>query len=107
MIALLTGLMAFKAPSHVTLDVHGVGYEVLIPLSTYYSFPNQHELVTLSIHTHVREDAIQLYGFLTARGERSLSVADGHLRHRAKIGAQCPVYPLGPRPLRRHSGRRH
>ena len=69
MIALLTGLMAFKAPSQVTLDVHGVGYEVLIPLSTYYSLPNQHELVTLSIHTHVREDAIQLYGFLTA-GEK-------------------------------------
>lgn len=66
MIALLTGLLAFKAPSHVTLDVHGVGYEVLIPLSTYYSLPTQHESVTLSIHTHVREDAIQLYGFLTA-----------------------------------------
>ncbi len=66
MIALLTGLMAFKAPSHVTLDVHGVGYEVLIPLSTYYSLPNQREPVTLSIHTYVREDAIQLYGFLTA-----------------------------------------
>ena len=65
MIALLTGHLAFKAPSHVTLDVHGVGYEVLIPLSTYYSLPNQHESVTLSIHTHVREDAIQLYGFLT------------------------------------------
>ncbi len=65
MIALLTGQLAFKAPSHVTLDVHGVGYEVLIPLSTYYSLPNQHEPVTLSIHTHVREDAIQLYGFLT------------------------------------------
>ena len=66
MIALLTGLVAFKAPSHITLDVHGVGYEVLIPLSTYYSLPNQSEAVTLSIHTHVREDAIQLYGFLTA-----------------------------------------
>lgn len=65
MIALLTGQLAFKAPSHVTLDVHGVGYEVLIPLSTYYSLPNQHESVTLSIHTHVREDAIQLFGFLT------------------------------------------
>ena len=65
MIALLTGHLAFKAPSHVTLDVHGVGYEVLIPLSTYYSLPNQQESVTLSIHTHVREDAIQLYGFLT------------------------------------------
>ncbi len=65
MIALLTGLLAFKAPSQVTLDVHGVGYEVLIPLSTYYSLPNPHDPVTLNIHTHVREDAIQLYGFLT------------------------------------------
>jgi Holliday junction DNA helicase RuvA len=65
MIALLTGLLASKAPSHVTLDVHGVGYEVLIPLSTYYSLPDQHERVTLTIHTHVREDAIQLYGFLS------------------------------------------
>ena len=75
MIALLTGLMAFKAPSHVTLDVHGVGYEVLIPLSTYYSLPNQHELVTLSIHTHVREDAIQLYGFLTAAEKEEIGRA--------------------------------
>jgi len=66
MIASLTGLVAFKAPSHVTLDVHGVGYEVMISLSTYYSLPDQHEGVTLRIHTHVREDAIQLYGFLTA-----------------------------------------
>lgn len=77
MIALLTGLLAFKAPSHVTLDVHGVGYEVLIPLSTYYSLPNQHELVTLSIHTHVREDAIQLYGFLTAAEKEAFLLLTG------------------------------
>ena len=77
MIALLTGLMAFKAPSHVTLDVHGVGYEVLIPLSTYYSLPHQHELVTLSIHTHVREDAIQLYGFLTAAEKEAFLLLTG------------------------------
>ena len=77
MIALLTGLMACRAPSHVTLDVHGVGYEVLIPLSTYYSLPNQHELVTLSIHTHVREDAIQLYGFLTAAEKEAFLLLTG------------------------------
>lgn len=77
MIALLTGLMAFKAPSQVTLDVHGVGYEVLIPLSTYYSLPNQHEQVTLSIHTHVREDAIQLYGFLTAAEKEAFLLLTG------------------------------
>ncbi len=77
MIALLTGLLAFKAPSQVTLDVHGVGYEVLIPLSTYYSLPNQHELVTLSIHTHVREDAIQLFGFMTAAEKEAFLLLTG------------------------------
>ena len=65
MIALLTGRLAFKAPTHLALDVHGVGYEVFIPLSTYYSLPNLNETTSLSIHTHVRDDAIQLYGFLT------------------------------------------
>ncbi|MFO0731722.1 MAG: OB-fold domain-containing protein [Nitrospiraceae bacterium] len=51
MIALLTGRVAFKAPAQVTLDVHGVGYEVFIPLSTFYfSLPNP-SVATL-IHTH-------------------------------------------------------
>ncbi|WHZ17424.1 MAG: Holliday junction ATP-dependent DNA helicase RuvA [Nitrospira sp.] len=77
MIALLTGLVAFKAPSQVTLDVHGVGYEVLIPLSTYYSLPDQHGTVTLRIHTHVREDAIQLYGFLTAAEKEAFLLLTG------------------------------
>ena len=65
MIALLTGRLAFKAPSHLALDVQGVGYEVFIPLSTYYNLPNIQDSLTLSIHTHVREDAIQLFGFST------------------------------------------
>ena len=65
MIALLTGRLAFKAPTHLALDVQGVGYEVFIPLSTYYGLPNLNETASLSIHTHVREDAIQLFGFLT------------------------------------------
>jgi holliday junction DNA helicase RuvA len=65
MIALLTGRLAFKAPTHLALDVQGVGYEVFIPLSTYYNLPNPQETLTLSIHTHVREDAIQLFGFST------------------------------------------
>jgi holliday junction DNA helicase RuvA len=65
MIASLTGRLAFKAPTHLALDVHGVGYEVFIPLSTFYSLPNLNESLSLSIHTHVREDAIQLFGFLT------------------------------------------
>lgn len=65
MIALLTGRLAFKAPTHLALDVQGVGYEVFIPLSTYYNLPNLNDSLSLSIHTHVREDAIQLFGFST------------------------------------------
>ncbi|MEW6245752.1 MAG: Holliday junction branch migration protein RuvA [Nitrospirota bacterium] len=64
MIASLTGRLAFKAPTHVTLDVQGVGYEVFVPLSTYYALPNLNEVTSLHIHTHLREDAIQLFGFL-------------------------------------------
>ena len=67
MIASLTGRLAFKAPTYLVLDVHGVGYEVFIPLSTYYGLPNLSESISLSVHTHVREDAIQLFGFLTSQ----------------------------------------
>ena len=67
MIASLTGRLAFKAPTYLVLDVHGVGYEVFIPLSTYYGLPNLSESTSLSVHTHVREDAIQLFGFLTSQ----------------------------------------
>ena len=67
MIASLTGRLAFKAPTHLVLDVHGVGYEVFIPLSTYYGLPNLSDSISLSVHTHVREDAIQLFGFLTSQ----------------------------------------
>lgn len=65
MIALLTGRLAFKAPTHLALDVQGVGYEVFVPLSTFYNLPELNQTVSLSIHTHVREDAIQLFGFVT------------------------------------------
>jgi Holliday junction DNA helicase RuvA len=65
MIAFLTGRLAFKAPTHLTLDVQGVGYEVHIPLSTYYALPNLDEITGLNIHTHLRDDAIQLFGFLS------------------------------------------
>jgi Holliday junction DNA helicase RuvA len=71
MIAFLTGKLTFKAPTHLTLDVHGVGYEVHIPLSTYYALPNVNEITALNIHTHVREDAIQLFGFLSPQEKES------------------------------------
>jgi Holliday junction DNA helicase RuvA len=65
MIALLTGVIAYKTPDHIILDVHGVGYRVLIPFSTYYELPEEGGAASLHIHTSVREDAIQLYGFRT------------------------------------------
>lgn len=64
MIALLTGQIAQKSPDHIILDVNGVGYRVQIPFSTYYDLPEE-GTVSLHIHTSVREDAIQLYGFRT------------------------------------------
>ena|SRR5437867_179123 len=71
MIGRLTGRLATKAPDQILLDVAGVGYLVHIPLSTFYELPDVESPVTLSIHTHVREDTLALYGFLTER-ERSL-----------------------------------
>lgn len=67
MIASLTGRLASKHPGGVVIDVQGVGYDVLIPLSTYYRLPEPEQPVSLTIHTHVREDAIQLFGFSTQR----------------------------------------
>ncbi len=64
MIALLSGKMAYKTPDHVIIDVNGVGYRVMIPFSTYYELPEE-GVVSLHIHTSVREDAIMLYGFRT------------------------------------------
>src|ERR1700722_4705994 len=67
MIGSLRGKLIDKRPNHVLLDVNGVGYEVQIPLSTFASLGALHEESTLLVHTHVREDQLSLYGFLTAR----------------------------------------
>jgi Holliday junction DNA helicase RuvA len=67
MIAMLHGKLADKRPNQVVVDVAGVGYLVHVPLSTFYSLGELHSEVSLIIHTQVREDAIALYGFLTAR----------------------------------------
>ena len=65
MIANLTGILAAKDPSRLVLDVNGVGYEVFIPLSTYFALPDLRARLTLHVFTHLREDSIQLFGFLT------------------------------------------
>ena len=67
MIAQLRGTLDDKRPNQVLVDVGGVGYLVHIPLSTFYALGDLHSNVTLLIHTQVREDAISLYGFLSAR----------------------------------------
>jgi Holliday junction DNA helicase RuvA len=67
MIAQLRGTLGDKRPNQVLVDVGGVGYLVHIPLSTFYALGDLHSNITLLIHTQVREDAISLYGFLSAR----------------------------------------
>ena len=65
MIGFLRGRIADKQPNTLIVDVQGVGYEVHVPLSTFYDVGEVGADVTLRIYTHVREDALQLYGFLT------------------------------------------
>jgi len=71
MIGYLAGVLREKTPSRVVVDVAGVGYEVFVPLSTFTELPDDGKTVALRVHTHVRDDAIVLYGFQSAR-ERSV-----------------------------------
>jgi Holliday junction DNA helicase RuvA len=65
MIAVLRGTLLEKSPSRLVIDVSGVGYDVQVPLSTFYALGEIGAPVTLRTHTHVREDVLALYGFLT------------------------------------------
>ena len=65
MIAFLRGRVLDKQPNRIVIDVQGVGYDVHVPLSTYYDVGDAGAEVALRIHTHVREEALQLFGFLT------------------------------------------
>lgn len=67
MIGRLTGTLLEKHPPQVLVDVQGVGYEVDVPMSTFYNLPATGQPVTLLTHFSVREDAQQLFGFLTAK----------------------------------------
>ena len=66
MIARLKGTLVDKTPNRVVIDVAGVGYDVLVPLSTFYGLGEAGSDVALRVHTHVREDVIALYGFSSA-----------------------------------------
>ena len=63
MIASLTGRLTRKAPDYIIIDVSGVGYQVFVPLSTFYRMPDEGAAASLHIHTHLREDMLALYGF--------------------------------------------
>ena len=67
MIGQLRGKLIQKKPNAILLDVQGVGYEVFIPLTSFYELPGEGEEVALKIHTHVREEALTLFGFLSQR----------------------------------------
>jgi len=73
MIAFLEGVIADKQPTSVILDVNGIGYEVQIPLSTYDRLPPKHQRCRLLTYDHLREDAHQIFGFMT-EGERHMFV---------------------------------
>ena len=70
MIGKLCGTLADKAPPQIVIDVGGVGYEVDVPMSTFYELPPVGEAVSLYTHMVVREDALLLYGFLTSTERR-------------------------------------
>ena len=65
MIAFLRGRVIDKQPNRIIVDVQGVGYDVQVPLSTYYEVGDLGSEIALKIYTHVREEALQLFGFLT------------------------------------------
>lgn len=71
MIAQISGQLAQKLPGEIVIDVGGVGYQVLIPLNVFYRLPEIGAAVSLQIHTHVREDSLQLFGFHDA-GEKQV-----------------------------------
>lgn len=72
MIAMLTGELAYRSPEQIIINVSGVGYRLQIPLSTFYTLPESGQ-VQLQVHTYVKEDAIQLFGF-SSDAEKALFV---------------------------------
>ncbi|MEK6689856.1 MAG: Holliday junction branch migration protein RuvA [Nitrospirota bacterium] len=65
MIASIEGNLTFKSPNYLIIDVGGIGYQIFVPLSSFYFLPNIGDSIRLNIYTHLKEDAIQLYGFFS------------------------------------------
>ena len=90
MIGRLTGILLEKNPPQILLDVQGVGYEVDVPMSTFYNLPDMGARVTLHTHLVVREDAHLLYGFLTENERRAFRL----LTRISGIGAKMALAVL-------------
>ncbi len=65
MIAEIKGRLSHKSLEYVILEANGIGYQIFIPLSTFYKLPEPEEILSLKTYTYFREDALQLFGFLT------------------------------------------
>lgn len=81
-IARIEGVLLEKSPTRVVIDAGGVGYELLVPLSTFSALPDEGKTVALRVHTHVREDAFLLYGFATALEKTVFEL----LLHASRVG---------------------
>ncbi|HEX2261386.1 MAG TPA: Holliday junction branch migration protein RuvA [Candidatus Binatia bacterium] len=77
MIAKISGILAHKEPGEVIVDVGGVGYHIFIPLSVFYRLPELGKGVSLHVHTHLREDSLQLFGFLEPEEKRLFLLLNG------------------------------
>ena len=104
MIAHLRGRLLEKHPNRVIVDVNGVGYDVHVPLSTFYEMAEPGEEIALRIHTHVREDALLLYGFATRARAADLRAADQRQRHRSEARARGALGHRAERAGRRRFG---
>ena len=77
MIAKISGSLAHKEPGEVIIDVGGVGYQLFISLGVFYRLPEIGKPVSLFVHTHVREDALQLFGFLEYQEKQTFLLMNG------------------------------
>lgn len=77
MIAKISGTLEHKVPGEVIVNVGGVGYHIFIPLSVFYRLPEVGETVSLHVHTHLREDALQLFGFLEQQEKQVFLLLNG------------------------------
>lgn len=87
MIAHIQGRLHFKSPEYLIVDIDGLGYQIQVPLTTFYDLPDAGSTVALHVHTHVRKDALQLYGFQSLE-EKTLFV---QLMSVAGIGPRLAV----------------